>query len=301
MTKWTIKDFHPQYWPTWLAMGLLYAVSHLPYAWQLAIGRQIGKILYLVLPRRRRIVNTNLTLCFPELNEHERTQLNKNVFASAGMAVVETGMSWWWSADKLKKLYTLEGSEHIKKAQAQGRGILAAGMHFTCMDICGRMASLEHSFGAFYREQNNPIIDKILKYKRHRDGIRPIHRHDVRGMIKGLKQGDTIWFTPDQDFGRKHSVFAPFFGIPAATITTMNRISKTTNAVVLPLSLFRLDNNQGYKIVVHPPLEDFPKDELSDATRINAHIEQEIRQHPEQYLWLHRRFKTRPEGEDKIY
>jgi len=186
----------------------------------------------------------------------------------------------------------------------QGRGALLMAIHFTTLEIGASALSARHSIDGMYRPHKNPVYDYVQsKGRRARDPLGVVYpREDIRGMFKALRQGRIIWYAPDQDYGRKQSVFARFFGVPAATVTATARFAKTGNALVLPFSQVRLPDGRGYLIKVHPPLQDFPTgDDLADAETVNRQVEKMILEQPDQYMWIHRRFKTRPPGESRPY
>lgn len=293
---------HPRYWPTWLGLGVLYTITRLPYSLQLKFGKILGGIAYYLLKRFRRIAQVNLALCFPELSVQDRKNLLKKQFQSLGMGLVESAMAWWMPTHKLTSLIQVEGLEHLQKAIAQKKGVLILSGHFTSLDICGRLFSNIFPMQVVYREQKNQVIDRLLKKHRHANWMQPIHRHAIRQIIKALKQNTAIWYAADQDYGAAHSIFSPFFTISTATITTPSRYAKKTGAQVITLFYHRLAKGRGYQITIGPILENFAQgDETQDALRFNQLLETAIRAHPEQYLWIHRRFKTRPTGESSFY
>jgi KDO2-lipid IV(A) lauroyltransferase len=296
------KLLWPQYWLMWMLLGFLYLLVKLPYRWQLSIGHGIGFLAYWVLPRRRRINEINAKLCFPELDAMARRQFVKKCFASNGMAILETAMAWWWSQEKLQALWHIEGYEHIEAAFAQGKGVLLIGAHFATVDMVSRYAGSVIPMHVTYREQKNPVIDYLLKQNRHQSLMQIIHRHDVREVVRQLKKGKIVWYAADQDYGRKHSVFAPFFGVSAATITVPSWYAKMSEASVVMVSYYRLPDAQGYRLVFGPTVKNYPsEDDVADAAHLNQEIEKLIRVAPEQYFWVHRRFKTRPVGEKRFY
>jgi KDO2-lipid IV(A) lauroyltransferase len=292
----------PNYWPTWLGLGLLWLVVQLPYTWQLKIGAILGVLTSYVIPKRRKITRVNLKLCFPELSDAERKKLLRDNFASIGIAVIEMAMSWWMPSYKLDKLVTLHGTENADPAFAKGKGIILLGAHFTTLDLAGRICAEKYPFDVLYRPPKNKLIHALLLRRRQDSFSNTIDRNDLRSMIRKLAQNRAIWYAPDQDYGRKYSVFVPFFGVNAATITATARLAKMSGAAVMPVFQYRLPKGQGYEIFVHPALTDFPSgNDEQDAIRINQILEEAIRKAPEQYLWAHRRFKTRPEGEPSFY
>ena len=294
---------HPRYWLTWLGFGLWWLLAQFPYRWQLKLGRGLGWLTFHLAKRRRRIAERNIALCFPELSAAEQAQLVRDNINSTAIAVFESGIAWFWPSAKMHKLFSVEGIEHLQQAERDGQGVLLMAMHFTNLDIGGAMLCLEHSFDAMYRPHNNPVYDYVQRKgrERHAEASRVISRDDVRGTVKALRSGRGVWYAPDQDYGRKHSVFVPFFGVQAATVTTTGQLARLGRARVIPFVQTRLPEG-GYRITVYPPLEDFPTgDDRADALRVNRFIEERVRENPTQYMWVHRRFKTRPEGEPAIY
>ena len=296
--------FHPRFWLLWLGLGVLWLVVQLPYRLQLCIGRALGALMYRVAGDRRRIAARNLELCFPDKCAAERKHLLKENFASTGIAFFEMAMSWWWSKPRLAKLAHVEGLEHLKQAQLEGRGVILMAFHFTTLEIGAALLGQKHTIDGMYREHGNPLFDFIQRRGRERHNLDSlaVERDDVRGMLKLLRSGRAIWYAPDQDYGAKQSIFVPLFGIQAATVTATSKFAKLGKALVVPFTQQRLADGSGYTLVIHPPMKDFPgESDEADCLRINQWVERAIRECPEQYLWAHRRFKTRPPGEPKLY
>lgn len=292
----------PRFWPTWLGLALVWPLHLLPYRLQIAVGRVVGRLFSLLNPYRRLVVNTNLALCFPELDERERQRLGKRFFQSLGISLVEETAAIWAADRFFSGLGQIQGLEHVRSAQQQGKGVLLLSGHFCSVDFAGRLLLRQHPVCFTYQEQRNPLTDHILIKPREKFAHRLIHRHDTRGFIRALKAGEAVWYAPDQSQKRENSVFAPFFGIQANTLTATTKLAKITGAAVLPFEIKRLPDARGYALTIQPPLEDFPGDsETADATRFNALLEAQVRNNPEQYLWIHRRFKKRPEAEQKLY
>jgi KDO2-lipid IV(A) lauroyltransferase len=292
---------HPRYWSLWCVFAVWWLLVQLPYPALLVMGKGIGTLFRIFNPSRRLITQRNLELCFPEKSAAERETILKQSFESAGMAIFEAGMAWWWPNWRLEKLTTVKGLEHVRNLNGQGAVLL--GMHLVTVDVAGAGLSLRQPYGGMYRPHDNPVYNYIQLRGRFRErrvggeGLVIFPREDLRTMVQLLRQGKLVWYAPDQDYGPEHSVFAPFFGIPAATISATAKLVKLGRARVLPFTHRRLANGKGYEIVIHPPLENYPTgDELADAERINQELEKHIRQNPGQYLWAHRRFKTQPEG-----
>jgi KDO2-lipid IV(A) lauroyltransferase len=297
-----VNLYVPRFWPTWLGMALLWPLHLLPYRLQIAVGPLPGRLFMLFNPYRRLIVNTNLALCFPELDDGERQQLCKRFFASLGVSMVEEAASIWAPNRFFDRLGQIQGLEHLRAAQQQGKGVLLLSGHFCSVDFAGRVLLRHHPVCCTYQELRNPLSNHIVTKARDKFTHCSIHRHDIRGFIKALKAGKVVWYAPDQSQARKNSVFAPFFGIQANTLTATTKLAKITGAAVLPFEVKRLPDARGYALTIQPPLENFPGDnETADATRFNALLEAQVRENPEQYLWLHRRFKKRPQGEAKLY
>ena len=293
-----------RYWPTWFAFGVLYAVGWLPYRVQMAMGDMLGAVLYRVVPRRRAIAYRNFDLCFPEKTHEEKTALVKGVMASTGKALFETGMAWFWPRWRLDRCYTLEGLEHLTRAKEDGVGVILMAFHFSHTDIGAKFLGLQIQIDGTYRPHNNPVYDYIQHNGRAKHSKRgmAIPRDNVRAMVKGLRAGRIMWYAPDQDYGPKNSIFVPFFGVPAATVTATAQLARMGNARVIPFTQTRKKDGSGYHLTVFPPLQDFPSgDEYKDAELINRFLEKRILEQPDQYHWVHRRFKTRPEGEPDLY
>lgn len=296
------KYIGPRYWLTWAGFGLLWCVNHLPFRQEILIGKWLGRLLYHTIHRRRRIAKVNLRLCFPDLSESQRRQILKKHFESLGIMIMEIGLSWWAPTDKLKKLIRIEGLEHLKDALASGHGAVLLAAHFTTLEISGPMLSLFIPVYAMYRRHENPLINHAMELgrKRHLKDIIP--REDIRTMLRTLKNGEVVWYATDQGYRGKQSITIPFFGIPATANSATSRIAKASGAAVLPFVTYRLDDDSGYLLKISPPLEDFPSaSPEQDALRINTIIEGQILECPEQYYWVHRRFKRRDKASQDVY
>lgn len=295
---------HPKHWPLWLGLGVGWLIAQLPYRLLLALGRVVGALMYRVAHDRRHIVETNLALCFPGLSPAEREQLCRANFASTGMALAETAMAWWWPKARLSPLAHVQGLEHLQQAAEAKQGVILMSLHFTTLELGAALLGQQATIDGMYREHDNPVFDYVQRRGRERHNLdaQAIERDDVRIMLKSLRQGRAVWYAPDQDYGRDHSIFVPLFGVPAATVTATSKFAKLGKAKVVPFVQHRRADGQGYDLTVFPALDDFPgASDEADCLRINQWIEAQIRQQPEQYLWAHRRFKTRPEGEARPY
>jgi KDO2-lipid IV(A) lauroyltransferase len=304
MTRATDSDntfLHPRYWLTWIGIALLWLCNRLPLGAQYRLGRWLGKALYLCLPQRRHVVRVNLALCFPEKSAQEREALVRETFANNGIGIFETAMAWWTPRSAFHNRVIFKGREHLERAHAQGHGVLLLGAHFSTLDLGGLLFSDYFPVDAMYRRHNNPLMERIITRGRQRYFGQAIERSDIRSVIRALKKNHIIWYAPDQDFGRKQSVYAPFFGVSAATITATSRLAKLNGSPILMLAQHRLPDGR-YELELFPVIEPFPSgDDVADATRVNAEIERAIRKDPAQYMWVHRRFKTHPKGKNYLY
>ena len=281
---------------------ILYLCAYLPLPVLHGIGTCIGWVLVHTRNRSRHTSEINISLCFPELSGRDRHRLLDAHFASIGIALVETALGWWGPDRRLGKLATLTGHEHLQAALQQGRGAILLSAHFTTLEIGGRLLSLYTPFHVLYRSHKNPVIETLQRRSRRRRFEKAIPRGDPRAMLASLKQNRPVWYAPDQDHGIENSLFVPFFGIPAATLTATSRLARVSGAPVVPFFQRRLPGARGYELTLLPALEDFPGENIEQDTRcIMKLIETRIRQQPEQYLWVHRRFKTRPPGEPPVY
>lgn len=292
----------PRFWPIWLILGLLRLIVLLPIKWQLQIGRSLGQFLSYLPTKMRSTTEVNLALCFPELSVAERTALLRKNFESVGMGAIETALGWWAPNAKLSHLAHITGAEHLAAALKKGKGVIFCSAHFTTLEVIGRLFALQFPIAVMYRPQKNALVEEITRKSLQKHYLKVIAREDIRGMLRCLKQNIPIFYTPDVDAGAINSVFVPFFGISAASITATSRYAKMSGASVIPSFFYRRADNSGYDIVLQPAIADFPSENLEqDITRINQIIETAIRRCPEQYLWQYKRFKTRPNDEKRFY
>lgn len=292
----------PIYWPAWLAFAILWSIIHLPIRWQLHIGSGLGKLLHLFPGKLKNTTWTNIQLCFPELTLSQQQALMKKNFISLGIGLIEAARAWWLPNKKLQHTFTITGYEHVEQAYQQGKGIILISAHCTSLEMMARLLGMKYSFAAMYRPHKKKLIAFIHETFRKRNIARHIPRHKMREVLRTLQDNMAVWYAYDVDGGKKHSVFAPFFNIQTASLTSVSRLAKLSHATVIPIRFARHDNQLTYEIVLSPPLENFPSDDLiQDATRLNAIIEHAVREKPEQYVWQYKRFKTRPEGEKKFY
>jgi KDO2-lipid IV(A) lauroyltransferase len=297
----TYAFFLPRYWPTWMLLGVLRLAAFLPVRVNFWIGRFLGCLFFHLAASRRHIAQVNIRLCYPELSEKEQQQIVRGVMRSCGIHFMETAMAMWGSAEKFRNRHIFVGGEYLDAAKKEGKGVLLVGSHLTAIDVGARVLTMYHPIDVLYRSEVNPLMIYMQIKARKTYINQTIPRKDTMQLIKNLRRGHIVWYAPDQDYGRKHSVFAPFFGVQAASVAATSRIASMGNALVLSIAYYR-DEKGFYRVEIGPPLENFPsEDEVLNATRINQIIEAMIRKAPDQYLWVHRRFKTRPEGAAKVY
>ncbi len=283
---------HPRYWPTWLALGTLRLFEPLPFPVLLALGRIFGSLLSRLPLSFVRIARRNLELCFPEKTAAERKSILHAHFQSVAIGLFETAMSWWSPDERIMKLGTLEGEEHLAAALARGKGVILLSAHFTTLEIGARNLTIRGPTNIMYRPTSNLVLERFLSRNRSHHAKRAIPRDDIRTLISALKANEVVWYAPDQAYRKKGAEMVPFFGIPAATNTATSRLARMTGAAVLPYFQMRLPGSKGYLMTIMPALDDFPSDDPArDAQRFNELIEAHARKVPDQYLWIHRRFK----------
>lgn len=284
--------FALRYWPTWLGLLLLRLCAPLPYPILMTLGRGLGTCVRYLPIGFVRVARRNLELCLPELNARERERLLLRHFQSVGMGLFELGLSWWGSRKRVFKLTVVDGMEHLEAALAKGKGAILLSAHFTTLEVGGWALAARRPLNIMYRPTRNAVMAHFLARNRTRRTRRAIRRDDVRTLVTALKANEPVWYAPDQSYRNKGAATVPFFGIPAATHTATSRLAKLTGAAVLPYFPERLPHHRGYRMVIGPALEDFPGDDpAADALRYNHLLEAQIRKIPEQYLWIHRRFK----------
>ncbi|HEY4369888.1 MAG TPA: LpxL/LpxP family Kdo(2)-lipid IV(A) lauroyl/palmitoleoyl acyltransferase [Steroidobacteraceae bacterium] len=283
---------HPRYWPTWLALGTLRLFEPLPFAVLIWLGRRVGGLLVRLPLGFVRIARRNLELCFPDMPLAQREHILREHFRSIGIGLFETAICWWGSNSRIRELTTLVGEEHLQAALARGRGVILLSAHFTTLEMGAGAMCTRMPTSIMYRPTRNAVLESFLMRSRSLKTKRAIQRDDVRTLITALKNNEPVWYAPDQSYRKKGAQMVPFFGIPAATNTATSRLARMTGAAVLPYFPERLPGSQGYRVTIGPPLEDFPsEDPVADAERFNRLIEAHVRKVPEQYLWIHRRFK----------
>lgn len=293
----------PRYWPLWLLWYALRLASRLPFKRQLQFGRSLGRLFRVVAVRKRRTVRRNLAVCFPEFGDAEREQLLKEHFAAVGISFFEMAMAWFWPIEKLRALIRVEGKEHLAAALAKDKGVLLLSAHFTCLEIgVSILQDISTQCSCMYRPQRNAMMDMIIKRGRSRFAHMQIARDNVRALIKRLRAKDVVAYMPDQTYLGSQSTLLPFFGEPAVTNTATSKIARISGAPMLTYFFRRLPDDSGYVVDIGPPLDGFPSDDpVADTRLIVSRLEQYIRRAPEQYLWLYKKFKGRPEPWPDLY
>jgi KDO2-lipid IV(A) lauroyltransferase len=299
----------PRHWPGWLVIGLWRAIAFLPLPLIAAIGGVFGQLLYALHASRRRIALANLGVCFPNLDARERRKLARAHFRAFVTAALALPVAWFGSERRLHRLARWVGKEHADAALASGRPVIFLVPHFVALDIGAMVlvsavrAQLRADLVSMYRRPKGELFDYLIRKGRLRFGGRLVERREgIKPVLRELRRGTSFIYLPDQDPGRRGTVFAPFFGVPAATLTTLSRLAAMTNAIVVPLYTRILPGGRGFEVITRPPFAGFPSgDDAADAARMNVEIEQGVRMMPEQYFWVHKRFKTRPEGVPPIY
>ncbi|MEO6264503.1 MAG: LpxL/LpxP family Kdo(2)-lipid IV(A) lauroyl/palmitoleoyl acyltransferase [Luteimonas sp.] len=286
----------PRHWPTWLGIGTMAAMARLPWPLQRVLGRGLGALLRATLGARRRIAVRNLELCFPELATDARDARLREHFAALGIGVFEFARAWWGSAAPLRRGLQLEGLQHLAAAREGGRGVIVVSGHFTTLEVCGRLLCDHVPLAGMYRPYPQPAMEWAVRRGRARYAAAMFPKQDVRGAVRHLKRGGLLWYAPDQDPSRGDSVYVPFFGQPAHSLTSTHQLARLSGAAVLLFEHARRDDG-GYTLRLWPALAGFPSpDATADTARVMAGIEAMARAAPAQYLWIHRRFKRRPDG-----
>ncbi len=292
----------PKYWPTHFALVLLKGIARLSAKTRRRLAQILGWIMLHLAKKRRRIAKINIDLCYSNLSQAERDHLLKQNMRATANGLIETASCWYSSLNNQQQHTKLNGKEHLDAAIAKGKGVILLSFHMTSLEIGGCLLGAHYDFYAMYKPNRNPLFDKAMCDGRlqHLKGL--LDRDNLRGTIKALKNKQIVWYAADQNYGGKTVVFVPFFGIQTATITATSKLAKMTGAAVVPFTQRRLAENDAYQLDLYPALDNFPSgSETQDATRINGFLQQYLEQYPVDYMWLHQRFRSRPEGEKPIY
>ncbi|MEJ2256008.1 MAG: lipid A biosynthesis acyltransferase [Woeseiaceae bacterium] len=292
----------PGTWPIWFGLGLLRLVCLLPHRAALAIGSGIGRLVHALGGTRRAIVRRNIDLCFPELDRAARDELVREHFKALGMALIEMGLARWASDRHLESITTLSGVRHLLDVLESGRGAILLTAHFTSLELSGRVFSRQvPPFDCVYRQNRSEFITELQRSGREMSAETAIEKRDIKKMVRSLRKGRAVWYAPDQSYSRKGAEVVEFFGIPSMHTTATSTLARLGDAAVIPF--FQLRNPDGtYAVTLLPPFEDFPGDDpVADTERYVAVLEEQIRKAPEQYFWIHRKFKDLPEGYPDYY
>jgi len=297
---------HPKYWPTWLGLGLMRLVLLLPLGVGHRLGESLGMLAFGLLRSRRRIVEANLRACFPEWSADKRRSVARRHFRASGRALFDAGLAWWSTEDRLRAVVRVRGREHFDAALETGRPVILLVGHFVGLEIGGLFLTTERKMATIYKKPKDELFRHVMAKGRRRFGDTTlIERKDgFRPVLKALRRREPLYYLPDQDPGAMNTkyVFAPFFDVPTATVTGFSRLAERTDAVVVPAFTRVLAAGEGYELEFRPVMANYPTgDPVEDARRVNAEIESGVREAPEQYLWTHRRFKTRPSGDPPFY
>jgi KDO2-lipid IV(A) lauroyltransferase len=286
--------------PTRLILFIMWLLHWLPLSILAIFGRGLGLALYHLVHERRRVTLINLGLCFPQLSDTDKSVLARCHFATFGRSILELGIWWWASPERIRRLVRLEGGE--KLAAYRSQPVILLVPHFVGIDAGAIRLMLEHGVVAIYTRQKNRVFETAMNDGRQRFGNCDLasRQEGTKKALRSMKEGRFFHYSPDMDYGPKDSIFVPFFGVQTATITGLSRLGKVTKATVIPM-VTRMEGDR-YVVIVGEPWEDFPGENAeSDARRMNAFIESEVLKSPEQYYWLHKRFKTRPPGDVGVY
>lgn len=287
-----------------LSLAAVWLVHFLPYPVIAVLGSALGRLLFLFPGERRRVALTNLSLCFPDMAAADRTRLARAHFVAFTRSVLDRGIAWWSSRERLARLVKIEGWEHV--VALGDRPFVLLAPHFVGLDMGAQRLAADHRAVSMYSRQKSAVFDAFLRARRNRFGsVTLVARQEgLRPVVRAMRKGIPLYYLPDMDFGPRESVFVPFFGVPAATIPALGRIARLTGATVVPCVTELLPGAAGYRVQLYPAWSDFPAavaDDMEDTRRMNEFIEARVRQMPEQYHWLHKRFKTRPAGVPAVY
>lgn len=282
---------HLKYWGSWFLISFLFICSFLPFKLQWQVSRGLAFLAFHLVKSRRHVVQVNVDICFSEKSAQEKKALVKAIFHENVQGYFDSGTSWFRNINHFKQRIEVRGQDILERENANGTGILLAGAHFSILDLAGALTSLVCDLNVTYRPLKNKLMNAVMMRGRYRFVKNAYHKKDVKGFISCMRRGEILWYAPDQDYGRKHSTFSPFFGRSAATITGLTFLSKAGHATVIPYSYHRKGYSQEYILEFYEPLAKTDSEE-QDAANYNVWLESVIRQYPAQYLWLHKRFKT---------
>ena len=292
----------PKYWLVWLGAGCLYLISCLPYAVLMRLGKLVGKLIVLAAPKRARVAKQNIRLCFPDWNEKRVNEVYNANIARTGMALFETAMGWWWPRWRIQAIGRVEGYEHVEHILAQGKGVFGLAIHNVNLELACRILGYTHPCIAFYRKHNNPLMDYFQYHGRSRSNKYMVHKRNSKALINAMNQGELCVYLPDQDYGAKQSIFVPFGGV-AQTATTTGTLMFVERANCVPLLIVPQFDEKGYVVKIYPAIDYLdPSSPEASLTRLNQDLLAAVEEQAESYLWMHKRFKTRPpEAPESLY
>jgi len=303
MNKVTLRTFlHPRFWYAWPVLTIMLIMSWMPDRVRQVLGNALGTIVSWLPTSNRRFAKRNLELCFPEMSPGERHRLLKQHFCLSGYAMLSLSVTWLAPLGRLKRLTVIRDQHHISDVYARGKNVILLAPHFIGLDMGGVRLSAEQKYVSMYRKSRDPLLEYLFQRRERFGGIVLERMSSLKPIIRYIREGRPFYYLPDQDMGERSSVFANFFGIPAATVTALSRIAQTTNAEVVPCITRVRPDGRGFEVCLHAALKNFPTDDpAADAQQMNNLIEQWVREMPEQYMWTYRRFKTRPNNEPSLY
>jgi KDO2-lipid IV(A) lauroyltransferase len=292
----------PKYWPIWFGLGVLRIICWLPHRMALSIGRVFGMLAYQVSDSRRAIVRRNIELCFPEMTAEEHAALTRDHFKALGMSVIEMGLGRWAADEHLASITTISGLEHLKPAIEAGTGVILLAAHFTTIEISGRVLARHiPPFDGVYRKNRSDFITELQRTGRERTVANTIEKRDIKKMVRRLRKGGFVWYAPDQSYNRKGAEIIDFFGVPGMHTTATSTLARLGNAIAVPFFPRRLPDGR-YEMTLLPAFDNFPSDDpIADTRRYNEVLENHIRTCPEQYFWIHRKFKDLPDDYPNYY
>ena len=294
---------NPRYWLTWTGLGVLRLLSLMPLPFLFYTGGLLGLLLLRLFPSRRRIAMRNLQLCFPNLSAAETDQMLRYNFQNTARMFLLSGFVWWGSRQAFEKAVRVRNTHLIDQALSEGHGVVLLAPHFVAMEVAGIFLSTRYPGVSIYQRSKNQVLDSVMLNARSRFGGQMIERKSaMKPLIRAIRKGQPCYYLPDQDPGPRRAVFAPFFGIPTATWPVLGRLAILGAAKVLPCTTHLLPRGAGFEIIIDQPIGDFPSGQtVTDCQSMNRAIESCVRRMPDQYFWVHKRFKTRPDGSPDLY
>lgn len=291
-----------KYAPSWIIYGIIWTVAQLPYRGLIFMGKGLGQLARTLIKSRREVVANNLEICFPELESKTRKILIHQHFNELGIMLMQTIKAFLGNTKKIEQTAVINGTEHLDACLEKKQGVLLVAGHFTALDMGGKILCKKYPIAGMYREHKHPLTEYLVTKSRLKYADKMFKRDELRPIIKHLISGGILWYAPDQNYRRGQSVFVPFFGKQASTITATHQMARLSHCKVIFFHVKRNAKKPYYTLTLSPPMDNFPtKDPIKDTTRVNQGIEEMVKINPEEYLWVHKRFKTRPEGEEKIY